>query len=135
VGVPRILRLFHSPTRRDFLFCQEHSFRTVAPEMLGAVSNSESSVQVLVHGERASGQGGAPAHRFNLQAQILNAHGVISIHRTFELQREDQVEVSAGAAHKRTATLCRRDLETPIELSHVVLAQEAIGRFQAADSA
>lgn len=97
------LRLFHSPTRADFCFLQSHSFRTVVPETLRAVSDRESSIQVLVHRHRAARQAGAPAHRFDLQAQILNAYRVVAVHGTFELQGEDQVQISAGAAHKRHA--------------------------------
>ena len=86
------------------------------------MGNAESSVQVLVHGDRATGQGGAPAHRFNLQSQILNAYRVVAIDGTFELQGEDQIQISAGAAHKSTATLRGRYLEATVELGDVVLA-------------
>ena len=105
-------RLFHSLSRADFFWVQKHSFGTVMPETLRTVSNRVRSVQVLVDGDRTAGQGGAPAHRFNLQPQVLNAHRVVSVHGTFELQREDQIQISAGAAHKRTATLRRRALES-----------------------
>src|SRR6201997_324799 len=89
------LRLFHSRTRADFFFVQRHSFRTVVPETLGAMGKGESSVEVLVYAHRAPSQGGAPTHRFNLQAQVLNAYRVVAVDRTLELQREDQVEISA----------------------------------------
>src|SRR5262249_39934702 len=128
-------RLFPSPTRADFFLFQRYSFCTVVTEALGPVSNGESSVQVLMHRHRAARQGGAPAHRFNLQTQVLYADGVVAVDGTFELQREDQIPISAGAAHKRTATLCRRDLEAPIELGDVVLAQETIGCLQTANAA
>src|ERR1700739_3076117 len=82
VGIPRSLRdfqarresrfldfsasrLFHSPKRADFLLLQWHSFPTVVPETLGTMSNRESSVQMLMHDDRAPGQRGAPAHAFN----------------------------------------------------------------------
>src|SRR6201987_5461331 len=152
VGIPRILRdfqarresrfldfsalrLFHSPTRAYFFFRHRHSFRTVVAETLGAVSNRESSVQVLVHGDRTAGQGRTPAHRFNLQAQILNVYRVVAVDGTFELQGEDQIQISAGTGYKRIATLCRRHLKASIELGDVVLAQEAIGRLHTTDSA
>ena len=93
-------RLFHSHTRTDFLFLQRHSFRTVMAETLGAVSNRERSVQVLVRGDRTASQGGTSAHRLNLQAQVLNAYRVVAVDGTFELQGEDQIEIFAGAAHK-----------------------------------
>src|ERR1700745_2913904 len=102
---------------------------------MGTVGKGEGSVQVLMHGDRTAGQRGAPAHRFNLQAQVLNAYRVVSVDGTFELQREDQVEISAGAAHKCTATLRRRHLKASVELLDIMLTQEAIGSLQAADSA
>ena len=106
VGIPRTVRdfqarresrlldfsascLFHSPTRADFFFLQRFSCRTVMPETLGAVRDRESSVQVLVHRHSAARQGGAPAHRFNLQAQVLRAYRVVAVDGTFELQGKD----------------------------------------------
>ena len=85
------------------------------------MTNRESSVQMLVHRSRTAGQGGAPAHRFNLQAQVLNAHRVVAVDRTLELQREDQIQISAGAANKGTAKLHCRHLKATIELGDVVL--------------
>src|ERR1700751_6230990 len=102
-------------------------------QTLGAVGDGEGSIQVLVHQHRTAGQCGAPAYPFNLQAQVLNAHRVVLVHGTYELQREDQVQISAGTAHKRTATFLSRDLETSVELGNVVLAQEVIGGFQSMD--
>jgi len=67
---------------------------------------------VLVHGDRTAGKGGAPTQRFNAQAQILNAYRAVAIHSAFELQREKQIQISAGAVRKRTAALCRRHLKT-----------------------
>ena len=108
------LRLFHSPLRADFSFLQRPSFHTVVPQTLGPVSNGECSVQVLMHGDRAARQGGAPAHRLNLEAQILYAHRVIAIHGTLILQRKNQIQVFAATAHKGAPTLGRRNLEAPL---------------------
>jgi hypothetical protein len=83
VGIPRSLRdfqarwesrvydfstsrLFHSPSRAAFCVLQRHSFRTVMPQTLGAVSQTEGFVQVLVHRHDAAGQRRSPAHRLNL---------------------------------------------------------------------
>ena len=129
------LRLFHSPPRADFFVFQRHSFPTVVAETLGPVSNRVSSIQVLVHRHRAPSQRRTPAHRFKLQAQVLNAYRVVAVDGTFELQGEDQIQISAGAAHKRAAPLRRPHLKASIELGDVVFTQEAIGRFQTADSA
>src|ERR1700758_3825375 len=105
------------------------------PETLGAMCKGQSSVQVLMHLHRAAGQGGAPAHRFNLQPQVLDADRIVAVDGAFEWQGEDQVQISAGAAYKRTATLHCRHLKASVELGDVVLPQEAIGRLQAANSA
>src|SRR3974390_3145170 len=104
-------------------------------QTLGAVGDGEGSIQVLVHQHRTAGQSGAPAYPFNLQAQVLNAHRVVLAHATWELQREDQVQISAGMAHKRTATFSSRNLEVAIELGDIVFAQEAVRGFQTMDSA
>lgn len=104
-------------------------------ETLWTVSNGESLVQVLVDFHTAASQGGAPTHRFNLQTQVLNAYRVVAVHGALELQREDQIQISAGTAHKCAATLRRRHLKASIELSHVVLAQKAIGLPQSANAA
>src|SRR5215469_12742759 len=104
------------------------------PQSLGTVSDGEGSIQVLVRQDRTTGQSGPPAYPFNLQAQVLNTHRVVPVNRTLVLQRKDQVQVSAAAAHKRTAPLRSRHLKASIELAEVVLAQEAIGRLQSADS-
>ena len=99
------------------------------PQTLGAVSNRESSVQVLVHSHRAAGQGGSPAHRLDLQAQVLNTHRVVPVDRTLLLQGEDQVQIFAGATHKCTATFPCRDLETSVKFRDIVFAQETVGGF------
>src|SRR5215469_3060867 len=104
------------------------------PQSLGTVSDGEGSIQVLVHQDRTAGQRGPPADPFNLQAQVLNTHRVVAVDRTLVLQREDQVQVSAAAAHKGTAPLRSRHLKASIEFAPVVLAQEAIGRLQSADA-
>src|SRR5262249_23934158 len=129
------LRLFPSPTRGNFFVFQGDSFRAVVAEKLGAVSNSEGSIQGLVYGDRTGGQGGPPTGACNLQSTVLKAHRVVSVHGGFELQREDQVQISAGAAHKRTATRRSRHLKASLELANVVFAQKTIGCLQSADFA
>src|SRR5215831_17866403 len=96
------------------------------PQSLRTVSDGEGSIQVLVHQDRTAGQRGPPADPFHLQAQVLNTHRVVPVDRTLVLQREDQVQVSAAAAHKGTAPLRSRHLKASIELAEVVLAQEAL---------
>ena len=48
-----------------------------------------SPVQMLVHHHRATRQTRSPSHRFDLQAEILEADRVVPVHRTLELQGED----------------------------------------------
>src|SRR5215469_5241425 len=99
------------------------------PQTLGAVSNRESSVQVLVHNYRAAGQGGSPAHRLDRQPQVRNTHRVVPIDRTLVLQGEDQVPILAGATHKGTATFPPRDLKTSVTFPAIGFAQATVGVF------
>jgi hypothetical protein len=57
------------------------------------VGDREGSIQVLMYPHRAARQGRSPAHHFDLQAEVLEAHGVVSIYRTLELQAENEVQV------------------------------------------
>src|SRR5437660_12157934 len=91
------------------------------------------SVQVLMDGHGAARQAGSPAHRFNLQTEILNADRVVAIHRALELQREDEIQIPAATRHKRAARLRRPYLKTAVELGHVVLPQNRIRGFQRRD--
>src|SRR2546421_9176702 len=81
-------------------------------------------------GHGTARQAGSPAHHFNLQTEILNADRVVAIHRTLELQREDEIQIPAATQHKRAARLRRPYLKTAVELGHVVLPQKRIRRFQ-----
>src|SRR5437016_6595917 len=84
-------------------------------------------------GHGTARQAGSPAHRFNLQTEILNADRVVAIHRALELQREDEIQIPAATQHKRAARLRRPYLKTAVELGHVVLPQKRIRRFQRRD--
>ena len=102
----------------------------VAPDTVRPVVETQGSIPMLMHGHRAACQSGTPAHRFDLQMQILKAHGIVAIHRALPLQAEDIVQIGSPARHKRTPGLLRLHLKTTIELGHVMLAQEAIGSVQ-----
>jgi hypothetical protein len=71
---------------------------------------------MLMHGHGATHQTGSPAHRFDLQAQIPHAGRVVPAHCALELQRENQIQISAVTRHKRAAWLRRPHLKTTIEL-------------------
>src|SRR5512138_2884289 len=103
-------------------------------QTLGTVGNSERSVQVLMYLCRTAGQGGAPAYWLNLQAQVLDTYRVVAVDGSFELQRENQIQIFTRPGHKRCATLRRRHLKARLELGDVLLTQKAIGRLQTADS-
>src|SRR2546427_4098431 len=81
-------------------------------------------------GHGTARQAGSPAHRFNLQTEILNADRVVAIHRALELQREDEIQIPAATQHKRAARLRRPYLKTAVELRRVVLPPKRIRRFQ-----
>src|SRR2546423_2770362 len=84
-------------------------------------------------GHGTARQAGSPAHRFNLQTEILNADRVVAIHRALELQREDEIQIPAATQHKRAARLRRPYLKTAVELRPVVLPQKRIRRLQRRD--
>src|SRR2546428_12643889 len=77
-------------------------------------------------GHGTARQAGSPAHRFNLQTEILNADRVVAIHRALELQREDEIQIPAATQHKRAARLRRPYLKTAVGISPVVLPRKNI---------
>src|SRR2546423_2870983 len=77
-------------------------------------------------GHGTARQAGSPAHRFNLQTEILNADRVVAIHRALELQREDEIQIPAATQHKRAARLRRPYLKTAVEIGPLVLPQKSI---------
>src|SRR5579884_900570 len=97
------------------------------------VGETQGSIQVLMHHHLTTRQGCPPAHALDLQAEILKAHRVVAVHRAFELQREDQVQVPPTARQKCASALCRSPLKSLVKLGEVVLPQKAIGGFQTRD--
>ena len=97
------------------------------------MGQADGPIQVLMHGDGAALERAAPAHRFDLQVEVLKADRVIAIHRTLELQGEDQIQIAAATRHKRTARLRWRHLKTTIKLGPVALPQKSIGRIQRLD--
>src|SRR5437879_11978629 len=95
-----------------------------------SITKTQSAVQVLVRGHAATGKTASPLHRLDLQSQVQKADGVIAVDGALELQGEDTLEVTLGARHKGASPLRRRHPEAAIELSQVVLPQEAIGLGQ-----
>src|SRR5260370_7811214 len=80
----------------------------------------------MVDGGLAAGQGSSATHPLDLQSQILKADGVVLVHRTLALNREDQVQILAPARDKSSPALGRRNLKATIELGYVVLAKKAV---------
>src|SRR3989442_12661446 len=78
-------RLFHSPLRRHFCWPDGHTLRAVVSQPVRSVSHAESPVQMLVHHYRAACQTRSPAHRFDLQAEVLKVDRVVPVHRALEL--------------------------------------------------
>jgi hypothetical protein len=89
---------------------------------------------MLVHHHRAACQTRSPAHRFDLQAEVLKVDRVVPVHRTLELQGEDEIQIAAATGHKRAAPFCGLHLEAAVKLGHVVLPQKRIGCLQRLDS-
>jgi len=126
-------RLFHNPWRRHFVQ-QQLSFRAVSAQSLRPVGDGKSAIEMLMHPDRAARQGRAPAHRFDLQAEVLKAHGVVPIHRTLKLQAENQVQVLTSAGQKCRSPFRSAHLKAAIELGHVVFPQKPVRLLQASDA-
>src|SRR5713226_5518495 len=95
-----------------------------------SIAETQSAVQMLMCDYAATSQCASPLHRFNLQAQVLKADGVVAVDRAFELQREDASQVALGARHKGAAPFGGCDLKAAVELGDVLFPQETIGVFQ-----
>jgi hypothetical protein len=80
------------------------------------VGHAERAVQVLVHDDVTTGEGAAPAYLVDLQYQVLEADGVVTADGALELQREDEVQITAGACSEGRAGLGRWYLKAAIEL-------------------
>src|SRR5260370_35948449 len=94
-----------------------------------SIAETQSCVQMLMCDYAATSQCASPLHRFNLQAQVLKADGVVAVDRAFELQREDASQVALGARHKGAAPFGGCDLKAAVELGDVLFPQEKIGAF------
>ena len=108
-------RLFHSFWRRVFCCRDGHTLGVIASQPLRPVGEADAPIQVLVNRDVATSQCPSPPNRLDLQPQVLKAYGVVAIYRAFELQREDQVQVSVRAGYKRTAALRCCNLEATVE--------------------
>jgi hypothetical protein len=72
--------------------------------------------------------------RFDLQAEVLKAHGVVPIHRTLKLQAENEVQVLTSAGQKCRSPFRSAHLKAAIELGHVVFPQKPVRLLQASDA-
>ena len=126
-------RLFHNMWRRWFVQ-QQLAVRAISAQSLRSVGDRESSIEMLMHPDRATRQGRSPAHRFDLQAEVLKAHGVVPIHRTLKLQTENEVQVLTSLGQKGRSPFCRTHLKVAIELCHVMFPQKPVRLFQVADA-
>ena len=79
-------------------------------------------------GGGTAGQRSAPAHRCDLQSQVLKTDRVVPVHRALELQGKDPFQVFAPIGHKGAPRLRAGHLEAAIELGDVMLTQERIRR-------
>ena len=59
----------------------------------------------------------------------MKADGVIPVHGSFEVLREDQVQVSARAEQERRALLRGRDSELAVKLGHILGLLLVLGRW------
>src|SRR5713226_4935739 len=85
---------------------------------------------MLMHLHRAAGQGRAPTHRLDLQAEMLKAHGVVPIHRPLKLQAEREVQVLISPGQECSSPFRRTHLKAAIELRDVVFPQKPVRLLQ-----
>ena len=126
-------RLFHSPFAPHFVVDQGHTLGAVSTQSVRSVRQADRSIQMLIDRHRAARQTPPPAHRLDLQAQMLETDRVVAVDRALELQRENQIQIPAATRHERVARLRRPHLKAAIKFGDVVLAQKDIGRFHRRD--
>src|SRR6266853_5180738 len=89
---------------------------------------------MLMHPHRATRKSRSPAHRFDLQAEMLKAHRVVPIHRPLKLQAENQVQVLTSPRQKGRSPFRRAYLKAAIELRDVVFPQKPVRLLQTVDA-
>src|ERR1700741_5577887 len=94
-----------------------------------SVGETQGSIQVLMDHHLTTRQRRTPAYPLDLQAQILKAHRVVTVHAAFELQRENPFQTTIPAGYKSIAPLRGRDLKTAIELGDVFFPQKPVRRL------
>src|ERR1700674_1729146 len=104
------------------------------PQALRSVSDGESAIEMLMDPYRATGQRRPPAHRFDLQAEMLKAHRVVPIHRPLKLQAEHEVQVLPPPWQECRPSFRRPHLKAAIELRDVALPQKPVRLFYAVDA-
>ena len=65
-----------------------------------SVGDGKSSIEMLMHSHGAARQGRSPAHRFDLQVEVLKAHRVVPIHRPLKLQQKIRSRFCFGGAER-----------------------------------
>src|SRR5208283_5067730 len=90
---------------------------------------------MLMDDDFASGHGGAPLGTLDLHDQVVKTYGVIPVNCALESLRKDHFQIPVSAGYERGTSLRCRNRKTLIELSDVVIVEEAVGRFQRSDPA
>ena len=71
--------------------------RLCSDRPVGSIAEAQRCIEMLMHRYRAAGQRPAPAHRLDLQGEILKAHRVVAIHGPFELQGKHLLQIPLPA--------------------------------------
>jgi hypothetical protein len=88
---------------------------------------------MFINRDRASRQSCTPARGFDLQRATGELNRVVATDRPRVLDGKKAIQVCSQTGQKRAPRLDRRNLETPIELANVVLAQETVGLLECDD--
>ena len=122
---------FHAPafsTALGVAFTdQRHSLTVEPPHHVGAVTDRNRLIQVLMDRYRAPGQSATEPGLFNLPAAVRNRNRVVLVNHSLRLHREDPVQVAPAGAPKCGTLLHRRYLELAVKLRDVLLSQKRIG--------
>lgn len=92
-------------------------------------ANGDRFIRVLVDGYPACGEAHAQRRARQLEGEAVALHRVVGCHRARMLQREDPLEVRAGAGDEGTADLPRRHDKRPVVPGEQVLLGIGVGRL------
>ena len=102
----------------------------IMAQSMGAITDTQSSVQMFIELHAAFGEAVAPGGWGDLPASGTELGTVIVTHDSFMMQREDAVELITGVGDESGPLLGRRDGPGSVMERDPGMLQEDIGRLQ-----